>query len=139
MGGDLPQVTSPVVLMGHEVLVSSMAACLAAYLCIPHPLLRVPCTEARLTLIETEYRLLLPQVVRREGPEAPQVNVPTAMEVLAGRTRGPSAAQAYPVPRSMEDLAYFPVMPSDHRNYALTWYSLSAATALLALRAARTR
>ncbi|CAK0786861.1 hypothetical protein CVIRNUC_010075 [Coccomyxa viridis] len=79
------------------------------------------------------------EVVRREGPEASQVNVPTAMEVLAGRTRGPSAAQAYPVPRSMEDLAHFPVMPSDHRNYALTWYSLSAATALLALRAARTR
>ena len=28
-------------------------------------------------------------------------------------------------------------MPSDHTNYALTWFSLSGATALLALRVLR--
>ena len=79
------------------------------------------------------------QVVKAEGAGLPHVNVPTTMEVLAGRTRGPSAAQQYPIPREMVDLMNFSVMPSDHRNYALTWYSLSAATAFLALSAAKTR
>ncbi len=78
-------------------------------------------------------------MVKSEAPGVPQVNMPTTMEVLAGRTRGPSAGEQYPIPRSLEDLMNFSVMPSDHRNYALTWYALSAATAVLALRAARTR
>ena len=82
---------------------------------------------------------VLRQVVKSEVPGMPQVNVPTTMEVLAGRTRGPSSREEYPIPRNLEDLMNFSVMPSDHRNYALTWYSLSGATALLALRAARTR
>lgn len=79
------------------------------------------------------------QVVKTEAPAGSQVNVPTTMELLAGRTRGPTAAQEYPLPRKMEDLMSFSVMPSQHRNYALTWYALSGSTALLALRAARAR
>lgn len=82
---------------------------------------------------------VLRQVVKPEVPGMPQVNLPTTMEVLAGRTRGPSSGEEYPIPRNLEDLMNFSVMPSDHRNYALTWYSLSVATALLALQAARTR
>ena len=82
---------------------------------------------------------MLLQVVKSEAAGAPQVKVPNTMEVLAGRTRGPSAAQEYPVPREMGDLMRFSVMPSDHRNYALTWYALSAATAYLAFKAARMR
>ena len=86
------------------------------------------------------YLLLLLQVVKPEDAGLPHVNVPTTMEILAGRTRGPSAgAQQYPITREMGDLMNFSVMPSDHRNYALTWYFLSVATAFLALRAARTR
>lgn len=83
--------------------------------------------------------MLMLQVVKSENAGFPHVSVPNTMEILAGRTRGPSAVQEYPIPREMESLMNFSVMPSDHRNYALTWYSLSAATAFLALRAARTR
>jgi surfeit locus 1 family protein len=61
------------------------------------------------------------------------------MELLAMRTRAPSAAEQYPLPRSLDDLINFSVMPHDHRNYALTWYALSGATALLAISAARGR
>ena len=35
------------------------------------------------------------------------------------------------------DLLTAKVTPQDHANYALTWYSLSAATAMLALRVLR--
>ena len=83
--------------------------------------------------------LVLLQVVKSAAAGAPLVKVPNTMEILAGRTRGPSAAQEYPIPREMGDLMSFSVMPTDHRNYALTWYALSAATAFLALKAARTR
>lgn len=67
-------------------------------------------------------------------------SAPTSMEVLALRTRTNSAAQErYPLPRGLEDLMNFSVMPDDHRNYALTWFALSGATALLAVRAAKGR
>ena len=79
------------------------------------------------------------QVVKSGHAGMPQGNMPTTMEGLAGRAHGPPAAQDHPIPRELGDLKSFSVMPSDHRNYALTWYSLSAATAFLALRAARTR
>ena len=59
------------------------------------------------------------------------------MELMALRTRTASAQEQYPLPRTMEDLMTFSVMPYDHRNYALTWFSLAGATALLALRAGR--
>lgn len=87
----------------------------------------------------SQQPMLLLQVVKSEDAGLPHVKLPNTMEILAGRTRGPSAAQQYPIPREMGDLMNFSVMPSDHRNYALTWYSLSVATAFLALRAARTR
>eukprot|EP00891_Asterochloris_glomerata_P006382 jgi/Astpho2/6382/e_gw1.00091.50.1_t len=47
--------------------------------------------------------------------------------------------EQYPSPRGVQDLMGFSVNPDDHRNYALTWYTLAAATALLANRAMRQR
>ncbi len=73
-----------------------------------------------------------------EGSQA-RSSAPTSMELLALRTRAHAAAEQYPLPRSLDDLMNFSVMPHDHRNYALTWFALSGATALLAVRAARGR
>lgn len=63
---------------------------------------------------------------------------PSTMEVLGGRTRpAPTAPDALPLPKTIADLRRFSVMPSDHFNYAATWFTLSAATAALAVKAAR--
>ena len=63
---------------------------------------------------------------------------PSTMEVLGGRTRAaPAAPDALPLPKTIADLRRFSVMPSDHFNYAATWFTLSAATAALAVKAAR--
>ncbi|KAL4858969.1 Surfeit locus protein 1 [Chlorella vulgaris] len=88
-------------------------------------------------------------------PEAPLVEVvteepgsyigrgpPSATEVLGGRGHIPKASlaladESYPLPKSLEDLMHFSVMPSDHLNYAATWWTLSAATLALAVKAVR--
>lgn len=63
---------------------------------------------------------------------------PSAMEVLGGRTRSTHSAQdTVPLPRAASELKIFSVMPGDHFNYAATWFTLSAATAALAVKAAR--
>lgn len=78
------------------------------------------------------------QVIASDFESSPtRSSAPSSMELLALRTRTNSAKEQYPLPRTMEDLMTFSVMPLDHRNYALTWFSLSGATALLALRAGR--
>ncbi|CAL8465270.1 g4805 [Coccomyxa elongata] len=78
------------------------------------------------------------QVISSEPqPGAARSSAPTSMELMALRTRTSSAEDQYPLPRTMDDLMAFSVMPNDHRNYALTWFCLSGATAVLALRAAR--
>ena len=55
--------------------------------------------------------------------------------VIAAQASAPR--ERLPLPRPAGDLLGFSVMPSDHRNYAATWFALAGATALLALRAAR--
>ena len=61
--------------------------------------------------------------------------MPTAMDVLAFKAQAPKQTSLYPLPRKMSEIVEVSVMPIDHRNYALTWFSLSGATALLALKA----
>eukprot|EP00262_Sarcandra_glabra_P002596 TRINITY_DN12998_c0_g1_i1.p1 TRINITY_DN12998_c0_g1~~TRINITY_DN12998_c0_g1_i1.p1 ORF type:complete len:347 (+),score=59.89 TRINITY_DN12998_c0_g1_i1:41-1081(+) len=43
-----------------------------------------------------------------------------------------SASKPYPVPKDVNTLIRHPVMPQDHLNYTLTWYSLSAAVTFMA-------
>ena len=74
------------------------------------------------------------------SPSSSHEALPSAMDVLALRTQKPVTKQEqYPSPRGVQDLMGFSVNPDDHRNYALTWYTLAAATALLANRAMRQR
>ncbi|KAL4420297.1 hypothetical protein ABPG77_001387 [Micractinium sp. CCAP 211/92] len=62
---------------------------------------------------------------------------PSAMDVLGGRGYMPKVEEQYPLPKSAQDLLHFSVMPQDHLNYAATWWSLSAATLALAVKAIR--
>lgn len=57
---------------------------------------------------------------------------PTTMDVLGLRTNRPLHEEFYPITRSVSELMTFKVTPDDHRNYALTWYTLSAATGTMA-------
>lgn len=57
---------------------------------------------------------------------------PTTMDVLGLRTNRPLNEESYPITRSVSQLMTFKVTPDDHRNYALTWYTLSAATGTMA-------
>ncbi|DBB15985.1 TPA: hypothetical protein ACH3X3_003354 [Trebouxia sp. C0006] len=57
---------------------------------------------------------------------------PTTMDVLGLRTNRPLNEESYPITRSVSELMTFKVTPNDHRNYALTWYTLSAATGTMA-------
>ncbi len=64
---------------------------------------------------------------------------PTAMDVLGGRTTMHAAnaekdRETYPLPKSMGDFRHFSVMPQDHLNYAITWFTLSAITSGLGLK-----
>ncbi|XP_077221355.1 surfeit locus protein 1-like isoform X2 [Tasmannia lanceolata] len=45
-----------------------------------------------------------------------------------------SASQPYPVPKDVTTLIRHSVMPQDHLNYTLTWYSLSAAVTFMAVK-----
>ena len=99
-------------------------------------------------------------------PAPPRGGAPPPMDVLGGRTGrlggggggaaagtttsdgrgggGPPQAPGpprprYPDPRRLGDLTTVTVTPADHRNYALTWGSLAAATAGLAAKAVRAR
>ncbi|PSC69935.1 Surfeit locus 1 [Micractinium conductrix] len=62
---------------------------------------------------------------------------PSAMDVLGGRGHIPKVEEQYPLPKSMQDMMHFSVMPQDHLNYAATWWTLSAATLALAVKAIR--
>lgn len=48
-----------------------------------------------------------------------------------------SATNPYPVPKDVNTLIRQSVMPQDHVNYAITWYSLSAAVTYLAVKRVR--
>lgn len=61
----------------------------------------------------------------------------SAMDILAGKTtvrqiNEERDEEQYPIHKSLGDMNHFTVMPQDHLNYALTWFSLSAATSGLA-------
>ncbi len=63
----------------------------------------------------------------------------SAMDILAGKTtvrqiNRERDEEQYPISKSIGDMRHFSVMPRDHLNYALTWFSLSGATSLLAWR-----
>lgn len=75
------------------------------------------------------------QAVANQSAAKP--NMPTSMEVLAMRARGPPEPDTYPIARQAEDLMAVSVTPDDHRNYALTWYSLAGITGALAYSAIR--
>lgn len=45
-----------------------------------------------------------------------------------------SATDPYPVPKDVNTLIRYSVMPQDHLNYTLTWYSLSAAVTFMAFK-----
>jgi surfeit locus 1 family protein len=69
---------------------------------------------------------------------------PTAMDILGGRTtirtvNEEKDKESYPLAKSEGDLRHFSVMPRDHLNYALTWFSLSAATSGLAYKVIKGR
>ena len=61
------------------------------------------------------------------------------MDVLGLRTNRPPNVESYPITRSVSELMSFKVTPEDHRNYALTWYTLSAATGAMAMGILRKR
>lgn len=52
---------------------------------------------------------------------------------------GPPGPRTYPYRKRPHDLVSFPVMPEDHRNYALTWGSLALATTYMAAQFMKTR
>lgn len=80
------------------------------------------------------------QVVSVEDPQPPTgAGNPTAMDVLGLRTNRPLNEECYPITRSVSELMSFKVTPEDHRNYALTWYTLSAVTGAMAFGILRKR
>ncbi|KAK9787505.1 hypothetical protein WJX73_010878 [Symbiochloris irregularis] len=68
---------------------------------------------------------------------------PSQMDVLAMRTQGRTRAgvpvEPLPITRCQGDLLRQGVTPTDHRNYALTWFTLSGFTSFMALRILRGR
>ena len=76
-------------------------------------------------------------VANSAGPPSQPSQAPSAMDVLAFQARVGPSTEAYPLPKQASDLLRFSVMPSDHRNYALTWFTLCAATAMLAVQIIR--
>lgn len=70
---------------------------------------------------------------------------PTPMEILARRASStdrhppPNGASTFPKPNATGDLVRLAVMPEDHRNYAIIWFSLSAITGAMALRVLGTK
>ena len=68
-----------------------------------------------------------------EDAPAAKDSTPSQMDVLALRTARPAQPkETLPLTRSISELKGFKVTPEDHRNYALTWYTLSAATGAMA-------
>ena len=74
-----------------------------------------------------------------EEQKAASSHQPTAMDVLGLRTTKPLNEEQYPITRSITEMMTFKVTPDDHRNYALTWYTLSAATGSMAYAILRKR
>ncbi|DBA82252.1 hypothetical protein WJX79_003765 [Trebouxia sp. C0005] len=74
----------------------------------------------------------LVEAVSVAGEQPASSGSPTTMDVMGLRTTRPLNEESYPITRSVSELMTFKVTPNDHRNYALTWYTLSAATGSMA-------
>lgn len=105
--------------------------------CLALTPLTVP-VQGLLWCVELQHVMLLLQVVSVEERQ-PASGGPTAMDVLGLRTNRPLNMEEYPIRRSVSELMSFKVTPEDHRNYALTWYTLSAATGAMAFGILRKR
>ncbi|GAB4814338.1 hypothetical protein N2152v2_001384 [Parachlorella kessleri] len=70
--------------------------------------------------------------------DEPAYREPTAADLLAGRqSLMPRPTDEFPQAKSVEDFMHWSVMPRDHLNYALTWFTLSGFTLLMAVKAIR--
>lgn len=96
-----------------------------------------PGRTAVLSLSSSNSALLPSQVYSDEVPGDERGPVPTSMDVLAFKARKPKSAALYPISKSSAELLNVSVTPVDHRNYAITWFTLSGATAFLGARALR--
>lgn len=84
-------------------------------------------------LRQISIAILWLQAVSMNATPPPKDNTPSQMDILALRTARPAQPQeTLPLTRSIQELKGFKVTPEDHRNYALTWYTLSAATGAMA-------
>lgn len=73
------------------------------------------------------------QAVSMDATVPAKDSTPSQMDILALRTARPAQPQeVLPLRRSITELKGFKVTPEDHRNYALTWYTLSVATGAMA-------
>ena len=80
-----------------------------------------------------QHHLRVLQAVSMDVIPAAQDNMPSQMDILALRTARPAQRkETLPITRNVSELKGFKVTPEDHRNYALTWYTLSAATGAMA-------
>ena len=83
-------------------------------------------------------RLDMQEIASTRTPGGVNGSGPTSLELLAMRTRSvPPRDEHFPLQRAPDELLNFSVLPSDHANYAATWFLLSAFTAILGVRAMR--
>lgn len=74
------------------------------------------------------------------GGNVQRGTVPTAMDILGGRTRLPaSVEETFPLAKHVETFLHFHVTPQDHLHYALTWFALAGCTGYMALKAVKAR
>lgn len=81
-------------------------------------------------LVEVVTDDAAPRLTHKGGPSS-------AMDVLGGRGLRGKPADEFPIEKSLGDMQNFSVMPRDHMNYAATWFTLSGATGLLAIKVLR--
>lgn len=63
----------------------------------------------------------------------------TYMEAVATSSPDREGRQKFPLPKEADSFLKSSVMPQDHLNYALTWYTLSAATTFMAVKRLQSR
>lgn len=67
----------------------------------------------------------VPAIARAAG-------LPENVTYIEDTNENVSPSNPYPIPKDASSLIRFSVMPQDHLNYTLTWYSLSAAVTFMA-------
>jgi surfeit locus 1 family protein len=63
----------------------------------------------------------------------------TYMEAVAASSPDREGRKKFPLPKESDSFLKSSVMPQDHLNYALTWYTLSAATTFMAVKRLQSR